>query len=562
MSGVIALMVAGVLPLPGVRGADVLTMVVALAIAAIAAAAISLVWPTTLRPWSRSPVAALPLFLAAALMPSGTAELVVLIPGVACLVALAHAEVRSAEHSAAPVPVSAPTALRAGTVVVVAAVGLALALPWALDAAPALSNRLPAGFAGAQPQASSSGAPEMDLRARGDLPKTPLFVVGTDSPNLWRTQVLSTFDGDRWVARNVEPVFSDGASRVTTLALPGDAGRFGAGTGTFDVEALPAGLGSPVIAPGRPIAVSGGGELIVDAGGKVWLNLVNFQDSPRYSVTAELSSVAPSPAPDGAGLDAPPAGEQWEQLPQLPESVLAVANSLRRSDAASTARAIEDHLVEVTRYDLDAPVPDAGQDVTEEFLLGSQRGFCEHYASASAVLLRANGIPARVVVGYSRNTSDATGRIRASDAHAWTEYWVPGAGWATLDPTARSQLAEPSLVDRWPVIAGVAAALTALALGVVWMLRRRSGPTPLGSGAMPTGRQPRDAFVRLERRSALRGRGRARGQSVRTFAARVLPGGPASWRAIEVVEQDIYGDKRPASDDAAAAVDLMDRTAL
>jgi hypothetical protein len=242
--------------------------------------------------------------------------------------------------------------------------------------------------------------------------------------------------------------------------------------------------------------------------------------------------------------------------------VTAVAAELRRSDAVATARAIEDHLVEVTRYDLDAPVPDSGQDVTEDFLMGSQRGFCEHYASAAAVLLRANGIPARVVVGYSRDTSDPTGRIKASDAHAWTEYWVPGAGWATLDPTARSQLAEPSLADRWPVIAGFVAVLIALGLGARWLLRRRrNGTTPVGSGAMPSGRRPRDAFVRLERRSALRGRGRARGQSIRSFAAGILPGGPASWRAIEVVEQDVYGDHSPPRDDAVAAVDLMDRTA-
>ncbi len=74
----------------------------------------------------------------------------------------------------------------------------------------------------------------------------------------------------------------------------------------------------------------------------------------------------------------------------------------------------------------------------DDFLFNSQRGFCEHYASAFTYLMRAAGIPARVVVGYQggkMNPLDDYMIVRQSDAHAWTEVWV-GNHWQRVDPTA------------------------------------------------------------------------------------------------------------------------------
>lgn len=74
-----------------------------------------------------------------------------------------------------------------------------------------------------------------------------------------------------------------------------------------------------------------------------------------------------------------------------------------------------------------------------EFLFGERRGFCEHYASAFAVLLRAAGIPARVVVGYqgmAPSLPRAYLLVHQFDAHAWTEAWLDGRGWVRFDPTA------------------------------------------------------------------------------------------------------------------------------
>jgi protein-glutamine gamma-glutamyltransferase len=85
-----------------------------------------------------------------------------------------------------------------------------------------------------------------------------------------------------------------------------------------------------------------------------------------------------------------------------------------------------------------APAP-LGTNVIDDFLFGTHEGFCEHYASSFTVLMRAAGIPARVVTGYQGGYWNAIGNyllVRQSDAHAWSEVWLPHRGWVRLDPTA------------------------------------------------------------------------------------------------------------------------------
>ena len=82
--------------------------------------------------------------------------------------------------------------------------------------------------------------------------------------------------------------------------------------------------------------------------------------------------------------------------------------------------------------------PLLGADPVDEFLFDTRRGFCEHYASAFVVMLRAAGIPARVVTGYQGGTINPSGDymiVRQSDAHAWAEALVDGQ-WRRFDPTA------------------------------------------------------------------------------------------------------------------------------
>lgn len=96
-------------------------------------------------------------------------------------------------------------------------------------------------------------------------------------------------------------------------------------------------------------------------------------------------------------------------------------------------------------YDLDVPAL-RGEDALTEFVLEDRVGYCEYFATAMAVMLRATGIPARVAVGFlpGRVTAgpDEEGRteftVASSDAHAWVEVLFPGYGWITFEPTPRS----------------------------------------------------------------------------------------------------------------------------
>ncbi len=107
--------------------------------------------------------------------------------------------------------------------------------------------------------------------------------------------------------------------------------------------------------------------------------------------------------------------------------------------------------------------PALGRDPVDGFLFGSRSGFCEHYASATAFLLRSVGIPARVVAGYQGGQYNAEGgywRVNQYDAHAWVEYWQTGRGWLRLDPTAavspdRIDWGSLQLLDSQGALSGV-----------------------------------------------------------------------------------------------------------
>ena len=88
-------------------------------------------------------------------------------------------------------------------------------------------------------------------------------------------------------------------------------------------------------------------------------------------------------------------------------------------------------------YTLNPPL--LGENAMDDFLFGTRRGFCEHYASAFVVLMRAAGIPSRIVIGYqggSMHPFDDYMIVRQSDAHAWAEVWLENGGWVRIDPTA------------------------------------------------------------------------------------------------------------------------------
>ena len=132
----------------------------------------------------------------------------------------------------------------------------------------------------------------------------------------------------------------------------------------------------------------------------------------------------------------------------LPEhfnpKTIALANEWRKEVVFNTAlndRHIVNKALALYRekftYTLQPPA--LGSHSVDQFLFGTQRGFCEHFSASFVVLMRAAGVPARVVVGYlggELNPIDNYLVVRQSDAHAWAEVWLPDEGWRRVDPTS------------------------------------------------------------------------------------------------------------------------------
>ena len=146
--------------------------------------------------------------------------------------------------------------------------------------------------------------------------------------------------------------------------------------------------------------------------------------------------------------------------PQSNPQTTALAKDLRRKHA--TDRALVQAVLTMFNqqnfsYTLEPPL--LGGDAVDDFLFKTRSGFCEHYSSAFAVLMRAAGIPARVVTGYLGGELNPIGDyliVRQADAHAWNEIWLPDAGWVRVDPTAA---VSPARIERGigAAVAGAAA---------------------------------------------------------------------------------------------------------
>jgi Transglutaminase-like superfamily/Domain of unknown function (DUF4129) len=159
----------------------------------------------------------------------------------------------------------------------------------------------------------------------------------------------------------------------------------------------------------------------------------------------------PSDAPQyPSGVDAPLSPNYYDQnvlktYTQLPVNLdpRIYALAKRITSHAKTmydkAVAIETYLRTNYSYSVDIQHP-ANEDGVSWFLFdGPAKGYCNYFASAMALLARAEGIPARVVAGYTHGTYDAKSHrwiIRGSDAHAWTQVYFAGYGWINFEPSA------------------------------------------------------------------------------------------------------------------------------
>ncbi len=152
---------------------------------------------------------------------------------------------------------------------------------------------------------------------------------------------------------------------------------------------------------------------------------------------------------------------QLQRMLSLPDAGNPQARNLAqriRDEAGSDAEAVTRvlNLFREQGYVYTLTPPLLGKDGIDEFLFTTRSGFCEHYAGAFTFLMRAAGVPARVVAGYQGGEFNPSGNyfiVRQSDAHAWSEVWLQGRGWVRVDPTA---VVSASRIER-----GIASALSA-----------------------------------------------------------------------------------------------------
>ncbi len=182
--------------------------------------------------------------------------------------------------------------------------------------------------------------------------------------------------------------------------------------------------------------------------------------SPTTTRPARPPSAAP-PCPTRTAAPSPPLSPAQQarflQLPHPYPRVKALAAQITEGIGSPSSpptaftydkvEAIEGWMSSHIKYTTDIPPLAPGADAVDSFLFGSRLGYCEQISTATVVMLRTLGIPARETVGYvpgSYNPITDLYDVQAKDAHAWVQVWFPGYGWQNFDPTADVPLANPS----------------------------------------------------------------------------------------------------------------------
>jgi transglutaminase-like putative cysteine protease len=291
----------------------------------------------------------------------------------------------------------------------------------------------PEGGSGAHTGISDTMAPgQFSNLAQSDEAAFRVKFEGAPPPQTqlyWRGPVLGAYDGRTWtrVTPRAYPGRKPAAAPPLTLNVQGTALRYQVTMEPTDSRWLFA-LEMPQALPQLP-----------NGSARVSPELELQAASPvRERIRYDLASYVDFRLQAVDTLDN---AYQWLLLPygRNPQA-LAAGQRLRR-EQADPVRRVQAVLSQFTNggyaYTLQPPL--LGDDAVDEFLYTTRAGFCEHYAGAFVFLMRAAGIPARVVTGYQGgelNPIDGYLTVRQSDAHAWAEVWLPKLGWVRVDPTA------------------------------------------------------------------------------------------------------------------------------
>ena len=409
----------------------------------------------------------------------------------------------------------------------------------------------------------------LDTSVRGTLGDEIVMRVRAPEPAFWRGQTFTEFDGRTWRVSpelgrpqdgpviGVQPTIGDAIGST----VPSDEL-----VQTYFVEQD---LPNVVFAAPRPVQVIFDGSLWTRPDGALRSDVtlaagsVYTVVSERLRVDADVLRAQGDIGEFFAAYIETSGSDQIQPFLELPESTtqrtIDLATSLRTPGESTydTILAYETWLGANTEYDLDAPVPADGADAVDDFLFESQRGFCEQIASTLTIMLRSQGVPARLATGYvpgERDRVSGVWNVRGSDAHAWVEVWFPQTGWQPFDPTAEVPLAADAGGDT---IGGDLIAATVSSIGShriqIMLIALTTGLVVLSFRLV--------ALARYRRR---RGRwGLLQDRFTRLADPTVLPG-PVPGRTVAAtnpqIAASIVDDDRRAA--ARAVADELDRSAF
>ncbi|RXK49975.1 transglutaminase domain-containing protein [Halorientalis pallida] len=265
----------------------------------------------------------------------------------------------------------------------------------------------------------------------------PHFLVRSSAATYWRTGAYERYTGTGW----------SGQGQANRAYWPRNPGVAAEDRRTITQEYRLLQPASALPAAWKPVDVDGPrteSVRLTDQGGLQYRG-----DRLPANTTYTVTSAAPPSDPDrlrAAGTDYPDGlAERYTVLPDsTPDRLRSFTDDLTADTETPyrAAVAIERWLEANKEYSLNAS--HEGGNVADQFVFEMERGYCEYFASTMAVMLRTQDIPARYVVGYSTGEPRANGTylVRAMNAHAWVEVYVPDTGWVRFDPTpGRSRLA-------------------------------------------------------------------------------------------------------------------------
>lgn len=466
-----------------------------------------------------------------------------------------------------PEPLRSDEVVRAGVLVGLVVAALVVVIgPLAINrlASAAAPGDAPSAGAAADRGAVLRSSSALDTTARPALGEDVVMTVQANRPAFWRGEVYDRWDGRTWYrSDSTIELLSSGAD---VLPDPLDDGARGSDqlVQRFRIQARYADI---LYAAASAVRVRAPVPAAQRADGTLLAPVTPLGRGAAYSVVSRRAPVTEAALRE---VRAPPPviARTFGQPTVATGRVRRLAARLARDapTALDKVRTAEAWMGRHTTYSVDAPLAPKGRDVVDDFLFVSRQGWCEQVASSLVVLLRAQGVSARLATGFVPGDRDpVTGlySVRQKHAHAWTEVYFPGAGWQAFDPTATVPLAGDAARHRsasaWlrsrPLLLGLlAAALLVVAhrplIRLVLGLRRPGGRRASWAARATS------ALDRIGRRA---GRPRRASETLTAYA-RILAGRLAEPRLADVghaVDTDVFAPGGLAEPERRAADELL-----